>query len=72
MSRGDTIKLPLLSIYLLQFPANMRPSVPANVTFYVDDLEDDWDYEEPFDFIYGRMLSGALMNYPAFIKQAFE
>ncbi|KAK4187869.1 Phosphoethanolamine N-methyltransferase 1 [Podospora australis] len=51
----------------------IQPSfTPPNISFYVDDLESDWTYPEPFDFIYGRMLTGALTNWPKFMHQAFE
>ncbi|AEO60277.1 hypothetical protein MYCTH_103164 [Thermothelomyces thermophilus ATCC 42464] len=51
----------------------IQPSfVPPNLTFYIDDLEEDWDFREPFDFIYGRMLAGALTDWPGFVQRAFE
>ncbi|KAF4817341.1 putative methyltransferase tdiE [Colletotrichum siamense] len=46
--------------------------VPPNVTFYVDDLEDEWTYSYKFDFIYGRMLTGSIADWPKFIRQSFE
>ncbi|KAK4236146.1 Phosphoethanolamine N-methyltransferase 1 [Achaetomium macrosporum] len=46
--------------------------VPPNVAFYVDDLEEDWAFNEPFDFIYGRMLAGAMTDWPKFMQRAFE
>ncbi|KAF4475659.1 putative methyltransferase tdiE [Colletotrichum fructicola Nara gc5] len=46
--------------------------VPPNVTFYVDDLEDEWTYSYKFDFIYGRMLTGSIADWPRFIRQSFE
>jgi hypothetical protein len=30
--------------------------VPQNCAFIVENIEDDWVYREPFDFIHGRML----------------
>ncbi|KAF9872378.1 methyltransferase domain-containing protein [Colletotrichum karsti] len=51
----------------------IQPSfVPPNVTFYVDDLEDDWTYSYKFDFIYGRMLTGSIGDWPRFMRQSFE
>lgn len=47
-------------------------SVPPNLQFYVDDLEDDWTYSYKFDFIFARMLTGALSDWPKFFKQGFE
>jgi hypothetical protein len=41
------------------------------VNFYVDDIEEDWTYTEPFDFIYVRMLTGALTDWPKFFMQSF-
>ncbi|KXX78597.1 Phosphoethanolamine N-methyltransferase 1 [Madurella mycetomatis] len=46
--------------------------VPPNVAFYVDDLEDEWTFTEPFDLIYGRMLAGALTDWPKFMQRCFE
>ncbi|KAK4172390.1 Phosphoethanolamine N-methyltransferase 1 [Triangularia setosa] len=51
----------------------IQPSfVPPNVAFYVDDLEEPWAYDQPFDLIYGRMLTGALTNWPQFITRCFD
>ncbi|KAH6614685.1 S-adenosyl-L-methionine-dependent methyltransferase [Chaetomium sp. MPI-SDFR-AT-0129] len=46
--------------------------VPPNLAFYVDDLEEDWDFSEPFDFIYGRMLAGAFTDWPRFVQRSYE
>ncbi|KAL2268072.1 hypothetical protein VTJ83DRAFT_2918 [Remersonia thermophila] len=51
----------------------IQPSfVPPNVNFYVDDLEDEWTYSEPFDFIYARMLTGGIADFPKFMERSFE
>ncbi|KAK7425180.1 hypothetical protein QQX98_000095 [Neonectria punicea] len=39
----------------------IQPSaVPPNVSFFVDDLEDDWDYSTKFDSVFARFLTGFL------------
>ncbi|KAM0282371.1 hypothetical protein ACHAQH_003050 [Verticillium albo-atrum] len=38
---------------------------------YVDDLEKDWTWSSPFDFIFARVLSGSFQNYEDFIKKSF-
>ncbi|KAK1621594.1 methyltransferase domain-containing protein [Colletotrichum phormii] len=48
------------------------PFVPPNVTFYIDDLEDDWTYSYKFDFVFGRMLTGSIADWPRFIRQSYE
>ena len=48
-------------------------SVAPNVTFFVDDMEDEWAYEDvQFDFIRARFLSGAILNWPRLIEQAYQ
>ncbi|KAH8895763.1 S-adenosyl-L-methionine-dependent methyltransferase [Thozetella sp. PMI_491] len=46
--------------------------VPPNVAFYVDDLEADWAYNKPFDFIYMRMLSASIKDWQRLWKQAYD
>lgn len=46
--------------------------VPPNVRFEVDDVEADWTYSQPFDFIHCRTLYGAIKDWPRLVKQIFE
>jgi len=46
-------------------------SVPPNVTFFVDDLEDPWTFSSKFDFIFARFLTGSIRNWPRFFEQSF-
>ncbi|KAK1996444.1 methyltransferase domain-containing protein [Colletotrichum falcatum] len=46
--------------------------VPPNVTFYIDDVEDDWTFSYKFDFVFGRMLTGSIADWPRFIRQSYE
>lgn len=47
-------------------------SVPPNCKFMVDDVEDLWVYQEKFDFIHARLMSGTLADWPGFLRQAYE
>lgn len=47
-------------------------SVPPNVEFFVDDLEEEWTYQTHFDFIYMRLLTGSILNWPKLFGQAFQ
>lgn len=44
---------------------------PPNVSFDIYDAEGDWAYQEPFDLIHFRGLSGAFSDWPAVYQQAF-
>ena len=46
--------------------------VPPNLKFLVDDIEEDWGYEDqPFDFVHACFLVGAIRDWPRLIQQAF-
>ncbi|CAF9922632.1 MAG: hypothetical protein HETSPECPRED_005107 [Heterodermia speciosa] len=46
--------------------------VPPNVRFEVDDVEADWTYTKPFDFIHCRYMSNAISDWPRLGKQCFD
>lgn len=47
--------------------------VPPNVKFYVDDIEDQWNYEhDKFDFVHARYLAAAVRDWPRLVGQAFQ
>lgn len=45
--------------------AFLPPSCPSNVFFELDDAQNEWAYNKPFDFIHMRNLSGAFSNWSA-------
>lgn len=46
--------------------------MPPNTRFLIDDLEDDWEFPTPFDFIFSRFMTGSILNWPRYFKQAYE
>ncbi|KAL8764187.1 MAG: hypothetical protein Q9184_000156 [Pyrenodesmia sp. 2 TL-2023] len=46
--------------------------VPPNVRFEVDDVEQDWAYHQPFDFIHCRMMGNGIRDWPKLNRQCFE
>ena len=47
-------------------------SVAPNLQFYIDDVEDDWGFEnDPFDYVHARFLCGAILDWPKLVGQAF-
>jgi hypothetical protein len=47
-------------------------SVPGNVQFEIDDLEEPWTFTFKFDYIHSMMMTGAFRDWPNFYRQAFE
>ncbi|KAJ4288843.1 hypothetical protein N0V88_007172 [Collariella sp. IMI 366227] len=46
--------------------------VPPNVEFFIDDVEDDWNYTRPFDLVYSRFMTGAIKDWPRLMAQAYK
>ncbi|WDK21268.1 methyltransferase domain-containing protein [Colletotrichum graminicola] len=46
--------------------------LPANCSFEIDDLELDWEWNQPFDYIFCRSAGGAWSNFRSIIKKAFD
>lgn len=51
----------------------IQPSmVPPNVQFEIDDIESDWAFKTPFDFIHARFLATSIHDWPKLFRQTFE
>ncbi|KAF4955598.1 hypothetical protein FGADI_4433 [Fusarium gaditjirri] len=46
--------------------------LPTNLQFQVDDLEDEWTFSYDFDFIFARMMTGSIGDFPKFFTQSFN
>ncbi|KAL8947109.1 MAG: hypothetical protein Q9222_006576 [Ikaeria aurantiellina] len=46
--------------------------VPPNVRFEVDDVEEDWTYHQPFDYIHCRMMGNAIKDWARLHRQCFQ
>ncbi|KAK1460814.1 methyltransferase domain-containing protein [Colletotrichum melonis] len=46
--------------------------VPPNCSFEVDDLEKEWTWSKPFDFILGRNMNASFSDWDNVIKQAYD
>ncbi|PGH00526.1 hypothetical protein GX51_05741 [Blastomyces parvus] len=51
----------------------IQPSyVPPNCSFEIEDLETEWTWSRPFDYIFSRMLVGSFADFPQFADQAYK
>ncbi|KAF6837105.1 methyltransferase domain-containing protein [Colletotrichum plurivorum] len=46
--------------------------VPPNVTFEVDDVEDEWLFSRPFDFIHSRVMTSSINDWPLYLRRCYE
>ncbi|EXL90215.1 S-adenosyl-L-methionine-dependent methyltransferase [Fusarium oxysporum II5] len=51
----------------------IQPSfVPPNVRFLVDDIDEEWDYSEPFDYIHSRMMNFSVQDWPVYLRKIYQ
>ncbi|KAJ0319950.1 hypothetical protein Brms1b_003544 [Colletotrichum noveboracense] len=58
----------------ISFNVMLKPeySVAPNVKFEIDDIEDEWTFSKPFDYIHSRHLTGALANWKEYITNCYN
>jgi hypothetical protein len=42
------------------------------VSFFIDDIEDEWTFSSKFDFVFSRMLTASIADWPKLMAQSFE
>jgi hypothetical protein len=47
-------------------------SVPPNVRFIIDDIEEEWQYSSKFDYIHSRMMNSSVADWESYATKIFE
>ena len=70
IAMGD--RYPQAEIIGIDLSASAPIWVPPNTRFEIADIEDEWTFSAPFDFIYCRYMAGAIKNWPQLIQRSFK
>ncbi|CAG7565211.1 unnamed protein product [Fusarium equiseti] len=46
--------------------------VPPNVRFIVDDIDEEWNYADSFDYIHSRMMALSIKDWEEYIRKIFK
>ncbi|KAF5251620.1 hypothetical protein FANTH_3230 [Fusarium anthophilum] len=46
--------------------------VPPNVNFVIDDIEDEWTYSQPFDYIHSRVMTSCIADWGDYLTKCFN
>ncbi|KAF5020304.1 hypothetical protein F66182_7680 [Fusarium sp. NRRL 66182] len=46
--------------------------VPPNVQFIIDDIDEEWNYSQPFDYIHSRMMNLSVKSWKEYVQRIFE
>ncbi|KAF5638082.1 methyltransferase [Fusarium sp. NRRL 52700] len=63
---------PNASVIGIDLSPIQSPFVPPNLSFQVDDIEEPWTFRVKFDFIYSRMMTASIADWPGFFAKAYE
>lgn len=50
----------------------ISPSIPPNCQFRIDDVEEEWIYSHPFDYIHGRALVSCFRDPPSVLASIYS
>ncbi|KAK1452037.1 methyltransferase domain-containing protein [Colletotrichum melonis] len=46
--------------------------VPPNVKFEIDDVEEEWTWSRPFDYIHSRVMTGSISDWDLYLRRCYE
>ncbi|RSL89655.1 hypothetical protein CEP52_014859 [Fusarium oligoseptatum] len=49
-----------------------KTSVPPNVQFQIDDIDEEWTYSMPFDFVHSRMMNSSVKDWRVYLKKCLQ
>lgn len=50
----------------------MSLSVVPNVKFEIDDIEEEWTYSQPFDYIHSRFMTSSISSWKEYLTKCYE
>ncbi|KAI3545095.1 hypothetical protein CSPX01_05301 [Colletotrichum filicis] len=51
---------------------NQPTFLPPNVDFEVDDIEEEWVFDEPFDYIHSRLMTSSIADWKEYLKNCYD
>ncbi|TEA17468.1 putative methyltransferase tdiE [Colletotrichum sidae] len=63
---------PEADILGVDLSATQPASVPSNVRFEVDDIEDEWIFSRPFQYIHSRYMFSGIRDWARYIRRCYE
>lgn len=50
----------------------MSLSIVPNVKFEIDDIEEEWTYWQPFDYIHSRFMTSSVSSWEEYLTKCYE
>ncbi|KAK2002257.1 methyltransferase domain-containing protein [Colletotrichum falcatum] len=59
-------------VYGVDLSPTLPGYVPPNVKFEIDDVEEEWTWSRPFDFIHSRVMTASISNWETYLRQCYN
>ncbi|OHE98936.1 methyltransferase domain-containing protein [Colletotrichum orchidophilum] len=46
--------------------------VPPNVRFEIDDVEEEWTWSQPFDYIHSRIMTASISDWEVYLRRCYD
>ncbi|KAF5512185.1 Secondary metabolism regulator LAE1 [Colletotrichum aenigma] len=63
---------PEADILGVDLSATQPGHVPPNVRFEVDDIEDEWTFSQPFQYIHSRFMTSSIGDWRLFLQRCYD
>ncbi|KAF9879205.1 methyltransferase domain-containing protein [Colletotrichum karsti] len=63
---------PETEVYGVDLSPTQPDFVAPNIKFQVDDIEEEWTYSQPFDYIHSRHMTSSLANWKDYLTKCYD
>ncbi|TEA12661.1 Secondary metabolism regulator LAE1 [Colletotrichum sidae] len=63
---------PEADILGIDLSATQPNDVPPNVRFEIDDIEDEWTFSQPFQYIHSRFMTSSIGDWKLFLQRCYD
>ncbi|CAI0652646.1 unnamed protein product [Colletotrichum noveboracense] len=63
---------PEADVYGNDLSAIMPGHVPPNVKFEIDDIEEEWTWSRPFQYIHSRLMTSSISDWEIYLRKCYD
>ncbi|KAK1986408.1 methyltransferase domain-containing protein [Colletotrichum cereale] len=63
---------PEAEVYGVDLSPTLPGYVPTNVKFEIDDVDEEWMWSHPFDYIHSRIMTASINDWGRYLRQCYD
>ncbi|RSL64897.1 hypothetical protein CEP53_003880 [Fusarium sp. AF-6] len=68
----DCVPARLLRVIGVDLSPNQPSWLPPNVEFQIDDIDEEWTYSAPFDYVHSRMMNSSVKDWRVYLEKCLQ